>query len=189
MHFSPHSLTGDFLMNTCESGTFKMVAIVFRRSFSVWSLSTSSLSSFCKKESILNLDIKYMIKYPTSNKVCPEWSKFLCWSELEQTIYTDPDTTWQQPKYVLSIKCVKCDYHPRRWLGNNISPVKVKFEYQGHCIKVKVKFIKFHNSTTFIPLKLGQRSRSSEGQYHLMWRPHQFQMTEMSIYFKCFCDP
>ena len=39
-----------------------------------------------------------------------------------------------------------------------------------------------------IPLKLAQRLISSEGRYHLMWRPYQLQMTKMSTYFKCFCD-
>ena len=47
-------------MNTCESGTFKMVAIVFRRLFFVSPLFTSSLSSFCKNEHLLtvNFDIR-----------------------------------------------------------------------------------------------------------------------------------
>ena len=31
-------------------------------------------------------------------------------------------------------------------------------------------------------------SRSSEVQYHLMWRSYQLKFTKMLTYFKCFCD-
>ena len=66
----------------------------------------------------------------------------------------------------------------------------MKLGYIGHWIKVKWRKFATHKIQLHvsIPLKLAQRSRSSEGECHLMWGPYELQMTKMSTYFKCYCD-